>query len=155
MRAAGDVYDELDPASTVSTAKPTVDGDHGRIETRTATVSTDIGWLQEAHRWPGLAAIGKVVRVRETAARITTETAYYLLSTALPPERFNEIVRSHWGREPAALAAGCGDERRSRQEPDGSQPAQPVRFTPHGAERHAEGYEQGLAARQVQARWLG
>jgi predicted transposase YbfD/YdcC len=88
-----------DPASTVSTAKPTVDGDHGRIETRTATVSTDIGWLQEAHRWPGLAAIGKVVRVRETAAKTTTETAYYLLSTALSPERFNEVVRSHWGVE--------------------------------------------------------
>lgn len=88
-----------DPASTVSTAKPTVDGDHGRIETRTATVSTDIGWLQEAHHWPGLAAVGKVVRVRETAAKTTTETAYYLLSTALSPERFNEVVRSHWGVE--------------------------------------------------------
>lgn len=88
-----------DPASTVSTAKPTVDGDHGRIETRTATVSTDIGWLKETHRWPGLSAIGKVVRVRETAAKTTTETAYYLLSTALSPERFNEVVRSHWGVE--------------------------------------------------------
>jgi predicted transposase YbfD/YdcC len=88
-----------DPASTVSTAEPTVDGDHGRIETRTATVSTDIGWLQEAHRWPGLAAIGKVVRVREAAAKTTTETAYYLLSTALSPQRFNEVVRSHWGVE--------------------------------------------------------
>ena len=88
-----------DPASAVSTAKPTVDGDHGRIETRTATVSTDIAWLQEAHRWPGLAAIGKVVRIRETTAKTTTETAYYLLSTALSPERFNQVVRSHWGVE--------------------------------------------------------
>ena len=35
------------------TAQPQVDGDHGRIETRTATVSTDIKWLQDAHRWPG------------------------------------------------------------------------------------------------------
>jgi predicted transposase YbfD/YdcC len=88
-----------DPASAVNTATPTVDADHGRIETRTATVSTDIGWLQEAHRWPGLAAVGKVVRVRETAAKTTTETAYYLLSTALSSERFNEVVRSHWGVE--------------------------------------------------------
>ena len=88
-----------DPAAAVSTAEPTVDGDHGRIETRTATVSTDIGWLQQAHHWPGLAAIGKVVRVRETAAKTTTETAYYLLSSALSSERFNEVVRSHWGVE--------------------------------------------------------
>src|SRR6202035_3616814 len=28
-----------------------------------------------------------------------TETAYYLLSAPLSPERFNEVVRSHWGVE--------------------------------------------------------
>ena len=75
------------------------DGGHGRIETRTAMVCTDIGWLQEDHQWPGLTAIGKVVRIRETAAKTTTETAYYLLSTALSPDRFNDVVRSHWGVE--------------------------------------------------------
>ena len=80
-------------------AKPAVDADHGRIETRTATVSTDIDWLQDDHHWPGLTAIGKVDRIRETATKTTTETAYYLLSTALSPERFNEVVRSHWGVE--------------------------------------------------------
>jgi predicted transposase YbfD/YdcC len=97
------LYDDVillldDPVCKVTTAKPTVDGDHGRIETRTATVSTDIAGLLDQH-WPGLAAIGKVVRVRETATKTTTETAYYLLSTALSPERFNEVVRSHWGVE--------------------------------------------------------
>lgn len=85
-----------DPASQVTTSETVVDADHGRIETRTATVSTDIGWLQEDHRWPGLQAIGKVDRIRQTTDKITTETAYYLLSTALPPDRFNEVVRSHW-----------------------------------------------------------
>jgi predicted transposase YbfD/YdcC len=68
-------------------------------ETRAATVSTDIAWLQEKHRWAGLAAIGKVVRIRETPAKTTTETAYYLLSTACSPECFNEVVRSHWDVE--------------------------------------------------------
>src|SRR3954451_2106031 len=67
-----------DPASKVSTAKPDVDAGHGRIETRTATVSTDIAWLCEAHGWPGLKAIGKVERRREMLAKTTTETAYYL-----------------------------------------------------------------------------
>ena len=100
----GTLHDDVrtyldDPASKVTASKPTVDADHGRIETRTATVSTDIDWLQDDHHWPGLAAIGKVVRVRETAAKTTTETAYYLLSTALSAERFNAVVRSHWGVE--------------------------------------------------------
>ena len=88
-----------DPASNSVTAEPSVDADHGRIETRTATISTDIGWLQEDHQWPGLVAIGKVVRIRETATKTTTETAYYLLSAPCSPARLNEIVRSHWGVE--------------------------------------------------------
>jgi predicted transposase YbfD/YdcC len=100
----GTLHDDVrrfldDPQSATVVSKPSVDGDHGRIETRTATVSTDIGWLQESHNWPGLAAIGKVVRVRETAANVTTETAYYLLSTVLSGERLNEVVRFHWGIE--------------------------------------------------------
>jgi len=88
-----------DPGGRKTDTARTVDGDNGRIETRTATVSTDIGWLQKQHNWPGLTAIGRVVRARETAAKTSTETAYYLLSTALPGERFNEAVRSHWGVE--------------------------------------------------------
>lgn len=88
-----------DPACAGNDSHRTVDGDHGRIDTRTATVSTDIAWLQKNHQWPGLAAIGKVDRIRETPAKTTTETAYYLLSAALSAERFNEVVRSHWGVE--------------------------------------------------------
>jgi predicted transposase YbfD/YdcC len=100
----GTLHDDVvtyfnDPASKTITARPVVEGDHGRIETRTATVSTDIKWLQDDHQWPGLAAIGKVVRVRETKGKTTTETAYYLLSSAMSPEQSNEAVRSHWGVE--------------------------------------------------------
>jgi predicted transposase YbfD/YdcC len=88
-----------DPKSDLRTAKPVVDADHGRIETRTTMVSTDIDWLRETHHWPGLAAIGKVIRTRETPAKTTRETAYYLLSEPLTPERFQHVVRSHWGVE--------------------------------------------------------
>jgi len=88
-----------DPELKASRTAPLVEADHGRIETRTATVSTEIGWLQKQHQWPGLKAIGKVERVRETAEKTTTETAYYLLSSKLAPERFNEVVRQHWSIE--------------------------------------------------------
>ncbi len=86
-----------DPACKAADTKPTVDANHGCIRTRAATVSIDISWLQENHDTPGVAAISKVVRVRETAAKTTTETAYYLLSTALSDDRFNEIVRQRRG----------------------------------------------------------
>jgi predicted transposase YbfD/YdcC len=100
----GTLHDDVrtyldDPASQTSTAKPDVQADHGRIETRTATVSVEIDWLQKDHQWPGLTAIGKVVRIRETLAGSTTETAYYLLSAGLSAERLNQVVRSHWGIE--------------------------------------------------------
>jgi predicted transposase YbfD/YdcC len=42
---------------------------------------------------------GKIVRMRETADKTTTESAYYLLSVALSEERFNEVVRHHRGVE--------------------------------------------------------
>jgi predicted transposase YbfD/YdcC len=100
----GTLHDDVsrfldDPESQVLSAKPMVDGDHGRIEVRTATISTDIAWLQEQHAWPGLVAVGKIQRVRETSAKTTSETAYYLLSAAMTPERFAEVTRSHWGIE--------------------------------------------------------
>ena len=88
-----------DPTCTGTTTAQTVDGDHGRIETRTATVSTDTDWLRKRHQWPGLVAIGKVERIREAPNKTTHETSYYLLSTALSSERFLEVVRSHWGVE--------------------------------------------------------
>jgi predicted transposase YbfD/YdcC len=100
----GTLHDDVrmfldDPATDAIAVKTTVDADHGRIETRTSTISTAIGWLQDNHQWPGLKAIGKIVRTRETAAKTTKETAYYLLSTAMTVERFGQVVRAHWGVE--------------------------------------------------------
>jgi hypothetical protein len=73
----------------------TANGDHGRIETRTSSVCTEVAGIQKRHRWPGLAAIGKVIRTRDTAGTATTETAYYLPSAALSPERLAQVARSH------------------------------------------------------------
>jgi predicted transposase YbfD/YdcC len=100
----GTLFDDVvllldDPELKASTAAPVVEADHGRIETRTATVSTEIDWLEKQHQWPGLKAIGKVVRVRETADKTTTETPYYLLSRVLSPERSNRVVRQRWSVE--------------------------------------------------------
>jgi len=85
-----------DPACEAMTGTPLVETSRDRIETRTATVSNDVRWLQKGHDWPGLGAIGKVVRVRETQGKTTSETAFYLLSQTLSPERLNAIVRQHW-----------------------------------------------------------
>ena len=66
-----------------TTMPPQVEAGHGQIETRTATVSAGVAWLQQQRQRPGLQAAGKVVRMRETAEKATTETAYDLLSKPL------------------------------------------------------------------------
>ncbi len=38
-------------------------------------------------------------RTREVGAKVSTETAYYLLSTPLSAERFGGVARAHWGVE--------------------------------------------------------
>jgi predicted transposase YbfD/YdcC len=100
----GSLHDDVrrfldDPERRAESSHRTVDADHGRVETRTSLVSADIGWLQDLHAWPGLAAIGRVVRIREAGGKVSSETAYYLLSTPLSAERFGEIARAHWGVE--------------------------------------------------------
>ena len=81
-----------DSPSLAVTRHTEVDKGHGRIETRTSVVSEEIGWLQQEHAWPGLAAIGKVMRTREINAGTSTETAYYFLSTPLSAERFGQVI---------------------------------------------------------------
>ena len=76
-----------------------VDCGHGRIETRTATVSHDVGWLQDLHRWPGLEAVGKAEAARETEGRTKTETRYCIMSRKMSPEELLKAVRTHWAIE--------------------------------------------------------
>ena len=87
-----------DPAMPVAQRTETNKG-HGRIETRTASISDDVEWLQERHQWPGLAAVGKITARRQIGDHITLESRYYLMSQAFSPERFNSIAREHWGIE--------------------------------------------------------
>ncbi len=76
-----------------------VSKDHGRLETRLAEVSHEIDWLQEAHDWPGLQAIGKVTATRESKGKQNTEARYYVMSAKLSPEAFLRAVRAHWSIE--------------------------------------------------------
>ncbi len=77
----------------------TIDGDHGRIETRTTTVIHDVAWLQQRHDWPGLNAVVVVDSVRETGDKIEQETRFYITSLMLLAHLVGPIIRSHWAIE--------------------------------------------------------
>jgi predicted transposase YbfD/YdcC len=86
----------------------TVDGDHGRIETRTIHVLWDVKHLgPPAKEWPGLKSVVRVESTRQTpasAARASTasvERHYYIssLDRRHKPETFLSHIRGHWGIE--------------------------------------------------------
>jgi predicted transposase YbfD/YdcC len=77
----------------------TIDGDHGRIETRTVTVMYDMAWLRHRHDWPGLQAVAIVESVRETGPKTERETRFYILSRSAPAEQVAPAIRDHWGVE--------------------------------------------------------
>jgi predicted transposase YbfD/YdcC len=80
-----------------------VEGDHGRIETRRCRVSADVGWLTTNRRFPGkprfpgLAMIGMIEAKVEREGRMTTSRRHYLSSALLP--QFAAAARAHWGVE--------------------------------------------------------
>jgi predicted transposase YbfD/YdcC len=74
----------------------TVDGDHGRIETREVTVVHDVEWLRERHDWPGLKSVVVVESTREVAGKIDREMRLYITSLVLLADQIGPMVRGHW-----------------------------------------------------------
>ena len=104
----------LDDSSTPLAQDTQISKGHGRIETRIASVSSDVDWLQETHQWPGLSAVGKVTAIRRKDGAESEQSRYYLLSEACAAERFNYIVRGHWGIENRlhwVLDVTCNEEK--------------------------------------------
>src|SRR5271165_3709343 len=86
-------------ADTKISRDTTVDGDHGRIETRTTTVIHDVEWLQERHNWPGLNAVVMVESSREVSGKTEQETRFYITSLVMVAALLGPVVRSHWAIE--------------------------------------------------------
>ena len=93
------------PAELALAHSQTVDGDHGRIETRTPAICHDVAWLFSDRRYPGefrfpgLAAIGMVNSETERDGTIACERRDYLCSRPLDVASFARVVRGRWGIE--------------------------------------------------------
>lgn len=77
----------------------TVDGDHGRIETRNYFATSDIDWLQGKHLWTGLKTIVKVDRQRDVNGAVSKETSYFISSLDSQDQSLAKAIRQHWGIE--------------------------------------------------------
>lgn len=79
----------------------TVDGDHGRIETRRCWATNQLDDLDPNLRaaWSGLTSVVKVTATRDLNGKISTESRYFLTSLAPAATHLLSVVRSHWGIE--------------------------------------------------------
>ena len=77
----------------------TIDGDHGRIETRRYFMTSDIDWLPDKDKWEKLSTIVMTQRERYQNGETGVETHYYITSLKNDATRIAEAVRGHWGIE--------------------------------------------------------
>ena len=77
----------------------TVDGGHGRVETRTYTTIGDVDWFEDKSKWPRLTSFGMAESQRDLGDRVTEDTRYFISSLPNDAIRFAEAVRGHWGVE--------------------------------------------------------
>jgi len=89
MRRKGYIFEE----------HTTVDGGHGRIETRKYFMTSDIEWLSDKEKWTDLQSIGMVESTREINGQVSTERRFFIASLPSDAKRFGDAVRSHWGIE--------------------------------------------------------
>lgn len=84
------------PCTTVET----VDGDHGRIETRRYWSIPAVDWLPGVAEWPNLRSLGMIEATREIPGKEpTVAVRYYLSSLAPDAQQLAYATRAHWGIE--------------------------------------------------------
>lgn len=83
----------LSPAVIVTAEKQ-----HGRIEKRQYTLTTDCLWLENREEWSQLHGIGRVRSEVTVGDTVRTDERYYITSLTDVKE-FGTAVRAHWGIE--------------------------------------------------------
>jgi predicted transposase YbfD/YdcC len=86
------------PAAKVRQCTTTENG-HGRVESRSCVVITDLTGLRERSQWPRLTTVGMCCRERTVDGQTTTEVRYFIGSRRMGARRYAQALRSHWGIE--------------------------------------------------------
>jgi predicted transposase YbfD/YdcC len=86
------------PAATVRQCTTTEKG-HGRVESRSCVVITDVTGVRDRPQWPRLTTLGMCCRERTVDGQTTTEVRYFIGSRRMGARRYAQALRSHWGIE--------------------------------------------------------
>jgi predicted transposase YbfD/YdcC len=75
----------------------TIDGEHGRIETREYWTSDRLNWFEGKSEWKDLTTATMVKSTREINGETSVEYRYYISDHALSEsEKTTRAIRSHW-----------------------------------------------------------
>ena len=134
----------------------TVDGDHGRIETRRYWITSDIEWLGAKASWSNLQSIGMVESYREMGAKVESETRYFLTSVPCDGVRFAHAVRQHWGIENSlhwVLDMSFDEDACRIRKDKGAQTFSVLRHIALNLLRRESSHKRGIKARRKRAGW--
>lgn len=134
----------------------TVEGDHGRIETRRYWITSDIEWLGATASWSKLQSIGMVEARREVGEAVQIETRSFLTSLPAQGVRFAHAVRQHWGIENAlhwVLDVSFDEDACRIRAEKGAQTLAVLRHIALNLLRHERHHTRGIKARRKRAGW--
>lgn len=87
-------YDHLEHDSHT-----TVDGGHGRVETRRCVVTNDTDWYANKSKWIGLNTFAMIESTRDLGDKIENETRFFISSLPMDAEKLLRVARQHWAVE--------------------------------------------------------
>jgi len=134
----------------------TVDGAHGRMETRRYWITSEIAWLDAKAAWSNWHSVGMVAARRAVGDTVQVETRYVL--TALPAQgvRFAQAVRQHWGIENSlqgVLDVSLEEDAWRIRQDKGAPTCAVLRHLALNLLRRAPHHTRGIKARRKRAGW--
>jgi predicted transposase YbfD/YdcC len=134
----------------------TVDGDHGRIETRRYWLTSALEWLDAQASWANLQRVGMVESRREIGDTVQGETRYFLTSLPAQGVRFAQAVRQHWGIENSlhwVLDVSFDEDACRIRKDKGAQTFAVLRHIALNLLRREPHHKRGIKARRKRAGW--
>ena len=134
----------------------TVDGDHGRIETRRYWLTSEIAWLGAQASWANLQSVGMVESRRESGESVQIDTRYFLTSLPAQGVRFAQAVRQHWGIENSlhwVLDVSFDEDACRIRKDKGAQTFAVLRHIALNLLRREPHHKRGIKARRKRAGW--
>lgn len=154
-----DIQDEFRFSKTIS-SNASINGDHGRIESRNCSVIDNFQFLDTSNeKWTELNQIIRIESTREfKGGKHNTEKSvrYYISSLDLSPEEYQKHIRSHWGIENKlhwVLDVGFSEDASRKRKENAAQNFSILLKIALNLLKQDKKTKQGIAGKRLKAAW--